>query len=109
MRYQANTGFNSNQGSNALTSPVGNWVIDGVNDVLGTIATGVSIYGDVVDTKTRNEIDLLNAKAQSNSQSPQPINQTVVQDNQRLEQIMAIVGVTMIVFAGAVLWFSKGK
>lgn len=108
MQYQANTGF-SEGGTNTLSSMTGNWVLDGVNQVLGTISKGATIYGDVIDKKTQNEIDLLNAKAQFNKQSPEPINQTIVTDTKNLEKVMAIVGGTMIVFAASVLWFSRKK
>lgn len=108
MQYQANTGF-SEGGTSTLASATGNSVIDGINQVLGTISKGADIYGDIVDAKTRSEIDLLNAKAQSNKQSPEPINQTILTDTKNLEKIMGIVGGTMIVFAASVLWFSRKK
>jgi len=106
--FQANTGV---VGGSPMATDTGNWFLDGLNNTIGTIAAGAQVYGDILDTKTQNEITLLNAKAQVNPQgtgtSAQPQNVVVSTDTKTLERVMFVVGATMIVFAATVMWTGR--
>lgn len=105
--------FQANTGGYTTTPTAGtsnNWIIDGANQVLDVIGRGATIYGDIQDGKTRTEVAKLNAANQpaAISSSPQP-NAVSAYVDADLKKIAAIVGGTMIIFAGSLLWFGRKK
>lgn len=103
---QTNTG---NEGGSALFTPTGNTFIDALNSTLGAVSQGVGIYGDIVNTQTQREIDLLNAQASlresSNINSVPPFDAGMFAET--IKKSAFAIGVGMMVFAATVYVTSR--
>lgn len=105
--YQANTGgFNSAPTAGSS----GNWVVDGANQILDVIGRGASIFTDIEDAKTRNEVAKLNTSGQPApvSSAAQP-NQIALLNDAELKRIVALVGGGIVLVGGIAFLMSRSK